>query len=98
MVVSGVRRSKRCTGAPLSSSSTSTMGGGAGAGAPPAAAGGDRRPGASTSGVPQVGQNLVPAATGDPQRPQLGPEPGAVSRRPQCGQNGSRPLARPPQK
>jgi len=45
-----------------------------------------------------VGQNFVPAATGDPQRAQLGPDPGAVRRRPQCGQNGSKPLARLPQK
>src|SRR5204862_1402268 len=98
MVVSGLRRSKRCTAAPLSSSSTRTMGGGALGGGPPVAAG-DRRSGAgSTSGAPHVGQNLVPAATGEPQRPQLGPEPGAVRRRPQCGQNGRRPLARPPQK
>src|SRR5207247_11247392 len=98
MVVAGLRRSKRCTAAPLSSSSTRTMGGGALGGGPPVAAG-DRRSGAgSTSGAPHVGQNLVPAATGEPQRPQLGPEPGAVRRRPQCGQNGRRPLARPPQK
>src|SRR2546430_793394 len=77
MVVSGLRRSKRCTAAPLSSSSTRTMGGGALGGGPPVAAG-DRRSGAgSTSGAPHVGQNLVPAATGEPQRPQLGPEPGA---------------------
>jgi len=60
---------------------------------------GDGRAGiGSMSGTPHVGQNFVPALTGDPQRPQLGPEPGAVSRRPQWGQKGSRPLARPPQK
>jgi len=41
---------------------------------------------------------LIPGSTGDAQRGQLGPEPGAVSRRPQWGQKGCSPLARPPQK
>ena len=54
---------------------------------------GERRAWASTSGAPQVAQNRVPAGTVDPQRAQLGPEPGAVSRRPHCGQNGNRALA-----
>lgn len=44
-----------------------------------------------------MAQNLVPDATGDAQRSQLGPEPGAESRRPQWGQNGSSPFARPSQ-
>jgi hypothetical protein len=52
---------------------------------------------ASTSGAPQVAQNFVAVPTGEPQRAQLGPDPGAVSRRPQCGQNGWVALARPPQ-
>ena len=41
------------------------------------------------SGAPHTAQKRVPAATGEAQRPHAGPEPGAVSRRPQCGQNGS---------
>jgi len=37
-----------------------------------------------------VAQNETPGeATGDPQRAQAGPEPGAERRRPQWGQNGS---------
>ena len=52
----------------------------------------------STSSAPQVAQNLIPGGTGEAQRGQLGPEPGAVSRRPHWGQNGCCPLARPPQK
>jgi hypothetical protein len=52
----------------------------------------------STSSAPQVAQNLIPGATGEAQRGQFGPEPGAVSRRPHWGQNGCCPLARPPQK
>src|SRR5207253_9259493 len=48
--------------------------------------------------APHVAQNLIPGSTGEAQRGQFGPEPGAVSRRPQCGQNGCTPLARPPQK
>ncbi len=51
----------------------------------------------STSGTPQVAQNLIPGSTGEAHRGQFGPEPGAVSRRPHCGQNGCSPLARPPQ-
>src|SRR5438270_2530433 len=98
MGVSGVGRSERWPGGPVVVGWSGAVGGGGVGGGPPVAAG-DRRSGAgSTSGAPHVGQNLVPAATGEPQRPQLGPEPGAVRRRPQCGQNGRRPLARPPQK
>ena len=41
------------------------------------------------SGAPHTAQKGVPGVTGDAQRPHVGPEPGAVSRRPQCGQNGS---------
>src|SRR4029077_5222189 len=52
----------------------------------------------STSGAPHVAQNLIPGSTGEAQRGQFGPEPGAVSRRPPGGQTGCRPLARPPQK
>lgn len=52
---------------------------------------------ASTNGAPQVAQNRVAVGTGDPQRAQRGPEPGADSRRPQCGQNGSGPLVAAPQ-
>src|SRR5947208_3885543 len=94
MVVSGVLRSKRCTGLPRSSSSTRTIAARAREGPEP------RRRAAwrSTSGAPHVAQNLIPGSTGDGQRGQFGPEPGAVSRRPQCGQNGCGPLARPPQK
>jgi len=44
-----------------------------------------------------VAQNRVEAATVEPQRAHVGPEPGAVSRRPQCGQNGNTLLARLPQ-
>ena len=44
---------------------------------------------ASPSGAPQVAQNLEPGSSGEPQRRQAAPDPGAVSRRPQCGQNGS---------
>jgi hypothetical protein len=43
----------------------------------------------SPSGAPQVAQNLEPGSSGEPQRRQAAPDPGAVSRRPQCGQNGS---------
>jgi len=52
----------------------------------------------STSGALQVAQNLIPGSTGEAQRGQFGPEPGAVSRRPQWGQNGRSLLAEPPQK
>ncbi|OLC79670.1 MAG: hypothetical protein AUH78_00015 [Gemmatimonadetes bacterium 13_1_40CM_4_69_8] len=52
----------------------------------------------SPSGAPHVAQNLVPDCTAEPQRAQAGPEPGAVSRRPQLGQNGSSSLVGPPQK
>src|SRR5512134_1278784 len=57
------------------------------------------RPGwVSPTGAPQVAQYRVPGGTGDAQRAQAAPDPGAVSRRPQCGQNG-RPLSVfPPQK
>jgi len=41
---------------------------------------------------------LIPGSTGEAQRGQFGPEPGAVRRRPQWGQNGRNPLARPLQK
>jgi hypothetical protein len=41
---------------------------------------------ASSSGAPHVAQKFAPAPTGDAQRVQLGPEPGAVRRRPQFGQ------------
>ena len=51
----------------------------------------------SASAAPHVAQNWIPGSTGEAQRGQFGPEPGAVSRRPQWGQNGCRPLARPPQ-
>src|SRR2546422_11659845 len=44
------------------------------------------------SGAPHTAQKRVPAVTGEAQRPHAGPEPGAVSRRPQCGQHGSAPL------
>src|SRR2546422_4801384 len=94
MVVSGVVRSKRCTGLPKSSSSTSPI-------VAPAREGPERPRRAaarSTSGAPQVAQNLIPGSTGDAQRGQFGPEPGAVSRRPQWGQNDCSALARPPQK
>src|SRR5207244_9956777 len=52
----------------------------------------------STSDAPQFAQNLIPGSTGEAQRGQFGPEPGAVRRRPQWGQNGRNPLARAPQK
>src|SRR6267378_2736601 len=94
MVVSGVVRSKRCTGPPRSSSSTSAI-------VAPAREGPERPRRAaarSASGAPQVAQKLIPGSTGDAQRGQFGPEPGAVSRRPQWGQKGCSPLARPPQK
>ena len=52
----------------------------------------------SMSGAPQVAQNLIPGSTGEAQRGQFGPEPGAVSRRPQWGQNGRSLLAEPLQK
>src|SRR2546426_2527760 len=94
MVVSGALRSKRCTGLPRSSRRTSAI-------VAPAREGPERPRRAaarSASGAPQVAQNLIPGSTGEPQRAQLGPEPGAVSRPPQCGQNGCSPLARPPQK
>src|SRR6267378_6538968 len=94
MVVSGALRSKRCTGLPRSSTRTSAI-------AAPAREGPERPRRAaarSASGAPQVAQNLIPGATDDAQRGQLGPEPGAVSRRPQWGQKGCSPLARPPQK
>jgi hypothetical protein len=45
-----------------------------------------------------VAQKRVPAVTGEAQRAQAGPEPGAVSRRPQCGQKGSWELIGEPQK
>jgi len=51
----------------------------------------------SPTGAPQVAQKLAVDATAEPQRPQLGPEPGALRRRPQCGQNGRAAVARPPQ-
>lgn len=44
-----------------------------------------------------MAQNVVAVPTADPQRAQLGPEPGALRRRPQWGQNGRAALARPPQ-
>jgi hypothetical protein len=44
---------------------------------------------ASPSGAPQVAQNLEPGSSGEPQRRQAAPDPGAVRRRPQCGQKGS---------
>ena len=49
------------------------------------------------AGAPQVAQNGVAVPTAEPQRAQLGPEPGALRRRPQWGQNGRAALARPPQ-
>src|SRR5947208_10740870 len=94
MVVSGVLRSKRCTGLPRSSSSTRTIAAPAREGPEPTR----RAAWRSTSDAPHVAQNLIPGSTGEAQRGQFGPEPGAVSRRPQCGQNGCSPLARPPQK
>src|SRR2546422_2655248 len=94
MVVSGVLRSKRCTGLPRSSSSTRTIAAPAREGPEPTR----RAAGRSPSDAPHVAQNWIPGSTGEAQRGKLGREPGAVSRRPQCGQNGSSPLARPPQK
>src|SRR5437879_11780355 len=94
MVVSGVVRSKRCTGLPRSRGSPRTI-------APPAREGPEptrRAAWRSTSDAPHVAQNLIPGSTGEAQRGQFGPEPEAVNRRPQCGQNGCSPLARPPQK
>jgi len=44
-----------------------------------------------------VAQNLFASPTGDPQRAHVGPEPGAVRRRPQCGQNGWDAVADAPQ-
>src|SRR2546425_6132878 len=94
MVVSIVLRSKRCPAVPASSSSVSAMRKSVRAAGLPAV----RTSGLhSPSGAPQVGQNFVPGCTAEPQREQAGPEPGAVSRRPQLGQNGSRPLVGPPQ-
>src|SRR2546422_4769595 len=94
MVVSGVLRSKRCTGLPRSSSSTRTIAAPAREGPEPTR----RAAWRPTSDAPHAAQNLTPGPTGEAQRGQCGPNPGAVSRRPQCGQNGSSPLARPPQK
>src|SRR5205823_12198511 len=85
--------SKRCAGVPASSSSTRAM-------LPPerGAPGETRRANpVSPTGAPQVEQKRVAGARGEPQRPQVGPEPGALRRRPQCGQNGRPALARPPQ-
>src|SRR6266566_4409856 len=93
MVVSRPARSKRCAGVPASSSSTSVM-------LPPAgAAPGETRRASPVSpmGAPQVAQNRVAVPTAEPQRPQLGPEPGALRRRPQWGQNGRAALTRAPQ-
>src|SRR5436309_350562 len=93
MVVSGVARSKRCTGLPRSSSSTRAI-------VAPGRTDPERPRRAaarSASGAPQVAQNLIPGGTGEAHRGQLGPEPGAVSRRPQWGQYGCSALARPPQ-
>jgi hypothetical protein len=93
MVVSGPVRSKRCAGVPASSSSTSAI-------LPTvrAAPGETRRADTvSPTGAPHAAQNRLTAPTGAPQRPQDGPEPGALRRRPQCGQNGRDALARPPQ-
>ena len=54
----------------------------------------------SPSGAPQVAQNRAPtpAVTGEPHRAHAGPDPGAVSRRPQWAQNGSASSAGWPQK
>jgi hypothetical protein len=52
---------------------------------------------ASTSGAPQVAQKALVGPTGEAHRGQVGPEPGALSRRPHCGQKGWSALARPPQ-
>jgi hypothetical protein len=50
---------------------------------------GRERPGCvSPRGAPQVAQNRVPGVTGEAQRAHAAPDPGAVSRRPQCGQKG----------
>jgi hypothetical protein len=94
MVVSGAARSKRCAAVPASSSRTSAM-----LPAGRAAPGETRRADdpVSPTGAPQVAQNRLTVPTGAPQRPHDGPEPGALRRRPQCGQNGRDALARPPQ-
>ena len=63
---------------------------------PPAVATEARRCPGSTSEVPQVAQNLAPPVAGEPQRTQLGPEPGSASARPHCGQNGRCGSARAP--
>jgi hypothetical protein len=47
--------------------------------------------------APHVAQNLDPAETGELQRAHAGPDPGAESRRPQLGQNGSAALVGAPQ-
>src|SRR5437879_10989287 len=94
MVVSGPARSKRSVGVPPSPCSTSVL-----VPAGRGARGGTRRgKPASPTGAPQVAQNRVAVPTGEPQRAQVGPEPGALRRRPQCGQNGRARVARAPQK
>src|SRR2546427_3231343 len=94
MVVAGLVRSKLCIGLPRSSRSTSPF--------VAVAREGPERPrraaARSTSGAPQVAQNLIPGSTGEAQRGQFGPERGAVSGGPQCGKTGCGPLAGPPQK
>src|SRR5437016_7041621 len=92
MVVSGVLEFRRVLFRSRSSSSTRTIAAPAREGPEPTR----RAAWRSTSGAPHVAQNLIPGSTGEAQRGQFGPEPGAVSRRPQCGQNGCGPLARPP--
>src|SRR5712692_8413716 len=95
MVVSIVLRSKRCPAVPASSSTVSTMRKSVrAAGLPEVRTSGLHSP----SGAPHVGQNFVPTCTAEPQRAHAGPEPGAVSRLPQLGQNGSKALVGPPQK
>src|SRR6266576_2933831 len=95
MVTAAPRPSKRCMTVPVSSSNTRVM-------VPPVRCpDGDVRTNpcdASVNGAPHVAQKRVSGVRGDAQRAQLGPDPGAVRRRPQCGQNGSPPLAWAPQK
>jgi len=55
-------------------------------------------PPSSATAAPHVAQNVVAGPTGDPHRAHVGPEPGAVRRRPQCGQNGRAVVAELPQK